>query len=229
LGGRKDGVSRFLWDGMPDYIRRALMNLMNKSGRDSEVEELGDDWESTQKCAAMLATFLNDIIVGDSIYDSKRFSKVSLTSEIETLHSKSQSAVNQVELNRRLLEAAFPKYIRKAEPGRRTWASGELLSPVMTHSPAPPPAKRRPSKYQLKLIRDVESGAPSRRRYYDRVMKGIRFPLLPAESDPQLCDTLEERLERVKQDLRDAVREQKRRLAKFIQAAKEARPKNSRG
>ena len=229
LGGRSDGVSRFLWDRMPDYLRRALKNLMNKSGRDSEAEELGDDSESAQKCAAVLATFLNSIIIGDSIYERNRFSRVSLASETETLLSKPQANVNQVELNRRLLEAAYPKYIRKAEPGRRTWALGELLSPAMTHSPSPPPAKRRPRKYQLKLIRDVESSAPTGRQDYDRVMKGIRFPLLPAESDPQLCDTLEDRLERVNDDLRDSVREQKRRLATFDKAANDSRPKNSRG
>jgi hypothetical protein len=229
LGGRKDGVSRFLWDGMPDFIRRALRNFENKLDRDSEAEDLVEDWESAQQCAAVLATFLNSIIVGDSIYERKRFSKVTLTSETETLLAKPQSAVNQVELNRRLLEAAYPEYIRKAEPGRRTWAFGELLNPAMTPSPSKPPPERRPRREQLQWIRDVESGDPDRRPDYDRVMERIRFPLLPAESDPQLCDTLEKRLERVKDDLRDSVREQKRRLAKFYKAVQDSRPKNSRG
>jgi hypothetical protein len=229
LGGRKDGVSRFLWDGMPDFIRRALRNFENKLDRDSEAEDLVEDWESAQQCAAVLATFLNSIIVGDSIYERKRFSKVTLTSETETLLAKPQSAVNQVELNRRLLEAAYPEYIRKAEPGRRTWAFGELLNPAMTPSTSKPPPERRPRREQLQWIRDVESGDPDRRPDYDRVMERIRFPLLPAESDPQLCDTLEKRLERVKDDLRDSVREQKRRLAKFYKAVQDSRPKNSRG
>jgi hypothetical protein len=60
-------------------------------------------------------------------------------------------------------------------------------------------------------------------------MKEIRFPLLPAESDPQRYDTLEKRLERVKDALRDSVREQKRRLAKFDKAVQDSRRKNSRG
>ena len=212
LADRKDGVSRFLWDGMPDLIRRAIRNFENKLDRDSEAEDVVEDWESAQQCAAVLATFLNSIILGDSIYERKRFSKVTLTSETETLLAKPPSAVNQVELNRRLLEAAYTEYIRKAKPGRRTW-----------------PPKRRPRREQLKLIRDVESGAPGCRPDYDRVMKGIRFPLLPAESDPQLRDTLEARLERVKDDLRDSVREQQRRFAMFDKAAKDSRPKNSRG
>ena len=166
-----------------------------------------------QLCAAKLATLLNSVLVGGSLYEQKRFAKIRLSDEIRALIDKDRTYAETIELNRRLLEAAYRRYIKRAEYGRTVWLLGVFPNPTPDAEKSVPNAKKRPRCHQLTWIRKVENGMSNERGNYDRVLRNIEFPLLPAESDPECKDTLDQRITRIREDLSDALEQQKRGLA----------------
>jgi hypothetical protein len=64
-----------------------------------------------------------------------------------------------------------------------------------THRIPPLP---RPTPEQLAWIYEIEHGNDSNRLDYNRLVRGIHFPLLPCKADPSNADTLSTRTKRIK-------------------------------
>lgn len=214
LMARKEPVSQLLWKRMPKKFRAAVERIVGEFCGERDPDGPDVDMDVVQESAAQLATFLNSIIVGDCISNERGFPRSLLESDEELL-SKSLRDAEPIEVNRKLLEAAYPNYILKAKRGQESWALGAIPDEVPAPAKRTPQPHRRPRKDALKWISEVEANQLNNRPDYDRMMNGIRFPLLPSLSDPDGKDSLQERLNRVKSDLQEPLAHQKTRIALF--------------
>jgi len=94
----KDALSSFLWAHFPAPIREGLSSDMNGPKLSARSQRL-------------LATQLNELIAGPSLFNEERFASVRLSDETKTLAAAVRRGSSAVLLNHRLLADAYPHQI----------------------------------------------------------------------------------------------------------------------
>jgi hypothetical protein len=69
--------------------------------------------KTTDEILYALITEMNKILEGETIYEPKRFAKVSLSEDVKKLIQQSPEGAERIRLNRLLLEQTYPQQIRK--------------------------------------------------------------------------------------------------------------------
>jgi len=101
LLSRTNTVSEYLWNRISNKARE----LLTKSECSDEQKQI------------LLATELNKIVSGGSIYDSQRFSQANVPERVKKIASKTPEKQGAIRLNRLLLEAAFFREISPCSTG----------------------------------------------------------------------------------------------------------------
>ena len=103
LRAGKDAVSRYLRDRLRPAIRQQLMDYAGAAPPPPALFN------------ALLAS-LNQAIIGEGLYDKDRFAEVPLSNNSKLLISQKPEGAARYQMNRLLLEDAYPKDIRRHAP-----------------------------------------------------------------------------------------------------------------
>ena len=116
LTDKSDAVSAFLSDQLDDAVRTALASFSPSSAPSAPSVPGTPASDPTKALSSALAKNLSKIISGASIYDAARFKNVSLRLGTQALLSQNPQGRDLVQLNRMLLEDAFPSELAKSVP-----------------------------------------------------------------------------------------------------------------
>ncbi len=106
LSEKADPVSAFLYENLDDVAKGSLDNIGS-----------GDE---AKGAISTLAKNLNRLIAGPSIFEEKRFAKVQLRPETQVLSKTASTGPQSAQLNRMLLEDAYPSELVRSQ--KTSWA-----------------------------------------------------------------------------------------------------------